>query len=70
VGQIEGNGVEEWVAMGKGLCGCVDSVDKCGKLCRTEEMFHVERGMGREGGCSTWNVTSPFFASLRMRLNI
>ncbi len=39
--------------MGKGLCRVVDSVDKCGKLCRTEKMFHVERvlvvhGMGGE----------------------
>ena len=29
--------------MGKGLWRGVDSVDKCGKLCRTaERVFHVE----------------------------
>ena len=33
--------------MGKGLCRVVDLVDKCGKLCRTMEVFHVERrGVG------------------------
>jgi hypothetical protein len=36
VDKIEDNGWKEWAAMEKGLCKVVDSVDKCGKLCRTE----------------------------------
>jgi len=36
VDKVESNGWKEWAAMEKELCKVVDSVDKCGKLCRTE----------------------------------
>jgi len=41
-------------AMGNGLCMVVDSVDKCGKLCRTVGMFHVERWGDSLGAGARW----------------